>query len=159
MNNGILIIAHAPLASALREGVLHVFSEYASQIAAVDVLPQASKEASKAAIRSALTGLGRSHLLLLTDIVGATPFALAREFSNGTTLQLIAGVNLPMLMRVMTYRNEALDSLVQRALQGGVNGIEWVAPAPSAADPTAMVATIPAAIPAAKLQLKAGAPT
>ncbi len=135
MNNGILIIAHAPLASALRSGVLHVFSENASQIAAVDVQAHAPKEVSRAAIASAFTALARPNMLLLTDIVGATPYSLAREFSNGATSQLIAGVNLPMLMRAMTYRNESLDSLVQRALQGGVNGIELVSPLPSAIAP------------------------
>lgn len=134
MNNGILIIAHSPLASALRDGVLHVFSENESLIAAVDVEPHASREVSRAAISTALAGLGRPNTLLLTDIVGATPFLLAREFSNGRSSQLIAGVNLPMLMRVMTYRTEAIDSLVQRALQGGVNGIELVSPLPVASN-------------------------
>jgi PTS system mannose-specific IIA component len=136
MNNGILIIAHAPLASALRAGVLHVFADNESQIAAVDVLPNASKEVSRVAIRDALTLLARPQTLLLTDIVGATPFSLAREFCNGNTLQLIAGVNLPMLMRAMTYRSESLESLVQRALQGGVNGIELVAPLPASDNST-----------------------
>ncbi len=128
MNNGILIVAHAPLASALRAGVLHVFSEHEGQIAAVDVLPQSPVAETRDAIAHAIASLARPHTLILTDIVGATPYSLAREFTNGVSLQLIAGVNLPMLMRVMTYRGEALDSLVQRALQGGVNGIELVAP-------------------------------
>ncbi len=128
MNNGIVIIAHAPLASALRAGVLHVFPEHEGQIAAVDVLPDSPIEETKGAIANAIAGLARTNTLLLTDIVGATPYSLAREFSNGESLQLIAGVNLPMLMRVMTYRSEPLDALVQRALHGGVNGIELVMP-------------------------------
>ncbi len=133
MNNGIVIIAHAPLASALRAGVLHVFSEQEGQIAAVDVLPHSPTAETMGAIARAIAALARPNTLLLTDIVGATPYSLAREFSNGASLQLIAGVNLPMLMRVMTYRSEPLDSLVQRALQGGVNGIELVTPlAPTA---------------------------
>jgi mannose PTS system EIIA component len=135
MNNGILIVAHAPLASALRAGVLHVFSEHEGLIAAVDVLPHSPVAETKDAIARALASLARPNTLILTDIVGATPYSLAREFSNGVTSQLIAGVNLPMLMRVMTYRGEALDSLVQRALQGGVNGIELVAPLPAAYSP------------------------
>ncbi len=128
MNNGFVIVAHAPLASALRAGVLHVFSEHEGQIAAVDVLAHSPPADTKDAIARAIAALARPNTLLLTDIVGATPYSLAREFSNGGSVQLIAGVNLPMLMRVMTYRGEPLDSLVQRALQGGVNGIELVAP-------------------------------
>lgn len=128
MNNGIVIVAHAPLASALRAGVLHVFSEHAGQIVAVDVLAHSQPAETRDAIAQAIAALARPNTLLLTDIVGATPYSLAREFSNGGSVQLIAGVNLPMLMRVMTYRSEPLDSLVQRALQGGVNGIELVAP-------------------------------
>lgn len=140
MNNGILIVAHAPLASALRTGVLHVFSEHEGLIAAVDVLPHSPVAETKDAIASAIAGLARPHILILTDIVGATPYSLAREFSNGMSSQLIAGVNLPMLMRVMTYRSEALDSLVQRALQGGVNGIELVAPMQPAYKPNPLSA-------------------
>jgi PTS system ascorbate-specific IIA component len=39
----------------------------------------------------------------------------------------VAGVNLPMLLRAVSYRNEPLDTLVQRAVTGGTAGVMQVA--------------------------------
>jgi PTS system ascorbate-specific IIA component len=46
---------------------------------------------------------------------------------DGVNSRLISGVNLPMLMRAVTYRNETLDALVARALAGGTQGVMQVA--------------------------------
>jgi len=65
--------------------------------------------------------------LMLTDIFGATPCNVAMKLMDGATCKLIAGVNLPMLMRAMTYRNETLEILVSRATAGGIQGVMPVA--------------------------------
>ena len=127
MNNGILIIAHTPLASALRECVLHVFPDCASQIEAVDVQPDSSPEVSLNAARAAQARLGLPHTLVLTDMFGATPCNIAQKLIDGLKSRLIVGVNLPMLVRTMTYRHEPLDELVTRALAGGAQGVMQVA--------------------------------
>ncbi len=127
MKNGILIIAHAPLASALRQSVLHVFPEDAAKIQAVDVLPNASLEATLATAQTAMASLRLPNTLVLTDMFGATPCNVAQKLVDGVTSRLIAGVNLPMLVRTMTYRQESLDALVARALAGGAQGVMQVA--------------------------------
>ena len=58
---------------------------------------------------------------------GATPCNVAQKLVDGLNTRLIAGVNLPMLMRAITYRNEPLDALVARALSGGTQGVMQVA--------------------------------
>lgn len=65
--------------------------------------------------------------LVLTDIFGATPCNVAHRLVDGVRTKLIAGVNLPMLLRCVTYRQEALDLLVTRALAGGAQGVMQVA--------------------------------
>lgn len=127
MNNGILIIAHVPLASALRQCVLHVFPDASSALAVLDVQPNASAADSLAAARMTLDLLGSDNTLVLTDMFGATPCNVALQLVNGVNTRLIAGVNLPMLLRAMTYRNESLDVLVARALSGGTQGVMQVA--------------------------------
>jgi PTS system ascorbate-specific IIA component len=64
---------------------------------------------------------------MLTDIFGATPCNVAMKLMDGVNCKLIAGVNLPMLMRAMTYRHETLDMLVSRASAGGIQGVMPVA--------------------------------
>ena len=127
MNTGILIIAHAPLASALRECVLHVYPETASGVLALDVQADASTETSRLAALALLERLNAPHTLVLTDVFGATPCNVAQKVVDGVRAKLVAGVNLPMLLRTVNYRHEPLDVLVARALSGGAQCIMQVA--------------------------------
>lgn len=124
--NGILIIAHAPLASALRQCVLHVFPDGASGLAAWDVQPNSTPEETLQGATKAVRLLNTPQLLVLTDVFGATPCNVAQKLVDGMSSKLIAGVNLPMLLRTVTYRNESLDALVARALAGGTQGVMQV---------------------------------
>ena len=123
MKNGILIIAHAPLASALRQCVLHVFPDSADKVGAFDVHPNVPPEESLAGARLALALLHTKDVLVLADIFGATPCNVAQKLIDGRGTRLVAGVNLPMLLRAVTYSHEALESMVTRALAGGTQGV------------------------------------
>lgn len=125
--NGLLIIAHAPLASALRKCVLHVFPDAGQAVAALDVMPNVPPEESLSQARILMSQLGTRHTLVVTDIFGATPCNVASKLVDGVRSRLIAGVNLPMLLRAMSYRSESLDALVARAVAGGTQGVIQVA--------------------------------
>jgi PTS system ascorbate-specific IIA component len=127
MNNGILIIAHAPLASALRQCVLHVFPDSAATLLAIDVQPNVPPEETLASAKITMAQMGAARTLVLTDMFGATPCNVAQKVVDGIKSKLIAGVNLPMLLRCMTYRHESLDALVARAMAGGAQGVMQVA--------------------------------
>jgi PTS system ascorbate-specific IIA component len=129
--NSIFIIAHVPLASALRACALHVFPEAHAHIVAFDVQPNLPADETQASATIMLEQMakatGNASTLMLTDIFGATPCNVAMKLMDGVTCKLIAGVNLPMLMRAMTYRHETLDMLVSRASAGGIQGVMPVA--------------------------------
>ncbi len=125
--NGILIIAHAPLASALRKCVLHVFPDAADAVSALDVLPNVPPEESLAQARMLMAQLGAPQTLVVTDIFGATPCNVASKLVDGIRSRLIAGANLPMLLRTVSYRHESLEALVTRAVAGGTQGVIQVA--------------------------------
>ena len=127
MNNGIFIIAHAPLASALRQCVLHVFPDAAAALAVLDEQPNVPADETLVSARMAMTLMNKKTTLVLTDLFGATPCNVSQRLVVGVNSRLIAGVNLPMLMRAITYRNEPLDALVARALAGGTQGVMQVA--------------------------------
>jgi PTS system ascorbate-specific IIA component len=127
MSNRILIIAHAPLAKALRDCAMHVYAECAADVIALDVLPDAQPEDTLALAISAAGSALDEGLLVLTDIFGATPANVAQKLVTGSHAKLIAGVNLPMLFRSVCYRHEPLDALVARALAGGTQGVMQVA--------------------------------
>jgi len=129
--NAILIIAHAPLAHALRECALHVFPDCGAHLAAIDVQPNMPPEETLATARISMDQLTRAPqvkgVLVLTDIFGATPSNVAQKLVDGVKSRLITGVNLPMLLRSVSYRNEPLDALVSRAVVGGTQGVMQVA--------------------------------
>jgi PTS system ascorbate-specific IIA component len=129
--NAILIIAHAPLAHALRQCALHVFPDCGAHVAAIDVQPNMPPEETLATARIAIDQLMRSGplagVLVLTDIFGATPSNVAQKLVDGVKSRLITGVNLPMLLRSVSYRNEPLEALVSRAVIGGTQGVMQVA--------------------------------
>lgn len=127
MDKGIFIIAHAPLASALRQCVLHVFPDAASALAGFDVQPNMPADETLAAARLTMATLNTPQTLILTDLFGATPCNIAQKLADGANTRLITGVNLPMLMRAMTYRHESMDALVARVLAGGTQGVMQVA--------------------------------
>jgi len=129
--NSILIIAHAPLANALRQCALHVFPDCGDAVMAVDVQPNVSPDETLATARIALEqlGLGRPGrgVLVLTDIFGATPANVAQRLLDGLRGRLVAGANLPMVLRAVSYRHEPLDALAARAVTGGNQGVMQVA--------------------------------
>ena len=128
--NGLLIIAHAPLAHALRECALHVFPDCGGYVRALDVQPNLPPDRSEAAARWELEQLGRACVLVLTDVFGATPCNVAQRVVDGTNQRLVAGVNLPMVLRAVSYIQLPLEDLVARAVSGGSQGVMPVAVAP-----------------------------
>ena len=129
--NAILIIGHAPLAHALRQCALHVFPDCGAGVAAIDVQPNLSPEETLATARIAMEQLAQpgniKGVLVLTDIFGATPSNVAQKLVDGVNSRLVTGVNLPMLLRSVSYRHETLDALVARAVTGGTQGVMQVA--------------------------------
>lgn len=127
MSTRIFIIAHTPLAHALRECALHVFADCAHSVLALDVMPQASPDATLAQAQLLLEPGGDTPTLVLTDVFGATPCNIAQRLVQGRQASLVTGVNLPMLLRAVCYRTEPLNTLVQRAVVGGTQGVMQVA--------------------------------
>ena len=122
----ILLIAHAPLAHALREAALHVFNDCGGDVLALDVDAHAEPEVTLLQARTLLAQQGQAPLLVLTDVFGATPSNVALRLAEGFHARVLTGVNLPMLLRAWCYRAETLENLASRAQAGGTQGIVLV---------------------------------
>jgi PTS system mannose-specific IIA component len=122
----ILIVAHAPLASALRQVALHVFPDAAERLRALDIDSDAPLAQTLAQAQEQLDLLGASPCLILTDAMGATPCNLASALLHnaaGLERRVVSGVSVPMLWRAIGYAHEPIDALVQRAIQGASTGV------------------------------------
>ena len=127
---GLLIIAHAPLASSLKAVAEHAYPDCAPQLGALDVLPNVAVDEVEAQARQMLERLAAPELLIFTDVFGATPCNAAQRLASsveGAQIKVIAGVNVPMLWRSLCYADEPLDMLVARAMAGATQGVMQVA--------------------------------
>nr|WP_297356412.1 PTS fructose transporter subunit IIA [uncultured Caldimonas sp.] len=125
--SGILIIAHAPLASALKACARHTFPDCAATLEALDVPPDLPVEDVEAQARVLLDKVRNPDALILTDVFGATPCNIAQRLADGVSVKVVAGANVPMLWRSLCYQNEPLDALVARAVAGATQGVMQVA--------------------------------
>jgi PTS system mannose-specific IIA component len=124
---GLLIIAHAPLASSLKSVAEHAFPDCAAQLGALDVLPNVPVEEVEAQGRQMLERLGAPEVLIFTDVFGATPCNIAQRLADGIRVKVVAGVNVPMLWRTLCYPGDSLDALLARAVAGATQGVMPVA--------------------------------
>lgn len=125
----LLIVAHAPLASALRAVAAHAFPDLADRVLALDIPPD-QPEPDKL-VRQALEPFADQDVLLLTDAFGATPCsACQRAAAASPRVRVVAGVNVPMLWRTLGKPDLPLDELAQRALAGAVQGVMQANPTP-----------------------------
>jgi PTS system ascorbate-specific IIA component len=123
----LLIVAHAPLASAFQAVAQHAFAECRGTVGAVDVQPEAGLEAVEATIAAALAALPGPDVLILTDAFGATPCNAALNAVDGVQARVVAGLNVAMLWRALCYAHLPLFELVTRAVDGGRQGVMQVA--------------------------------
>ena len=124
---GVLILAHGDLGDGLVNSVTHVLGQRPAgferfHVAAsddpFDLLPK---------VRAVVSSLDQGNgVLIFTDIYGATPCNLACKLIEPGKVEVVAGVNLPMLVRAFTYRNKGLDTMVKKAVSGGCDGVVHV---------------------------------
>jgi PTS system ascorbate-specific IIA component len=118
---GILIVAHNGLGDSLVDCVRHVLGTVPDHVKVLSVLasdnPQLKEAEGRELIHQLDSGKG---VLILCDMFGATPSNIAQLLQEPGRVEGVAGVNLPMLLRVVVCSLEkSLAEMAQRALEGG----------------------------------------
>lgn len=121
---GILLVCHGAFGESLVHSASHVLGKRPLYLRQLGVTvhddPDAIQPVAEDLVRFLDQGAG---VLVLTDIYGATPSNIAMRLLRPGHVEGVAGVNLPMLIRALSYRDEPLAALVEKALSGGVEGI------------------------------------
>jgi PTS system ascorbate-specific IIA component len=121
---GILIIAHGNLGESLIHCANHVFGTRPPRLGALSVSvhddPAVLLPRARALVAELDDGSG---VLVLSDIYGATPCNVGCQLLQAGRVEVVAGVNLPMLVRVLTYREQPLQVVVEKAVTGGREGV------------------------------------
>ena len=125
MSVALIFISHEGIASNLIKIGEAILQKKNNNLACCEVAMDASVNTMLGDIDNKLAQLDAAQgLLVITDIYGGTPSNIAQQIADKHQADLISGVNLPMVIRLLNYRNESLDTLLQKALDGAKKGIQ-----------------------------------
>ncbi len=124
MTIGLLIVTHENIGNALIESATTTLGMCPMALEVIAVTtgcdPDGLLEISLAALKRLDKGRG---VLVLTDMYGSTPSNVANRLCGRERVRVVAGVNLPMLIRVLNYPDLGLEELAHKAMSGGRDGI------------------------------------
>ncbi len=121
---GLFLITHSSYGESLIQCACHVLNKRPPQILQLGIAVQDDPLDSLPLARDLLKLVDSGEgVLVMTDIYGATPSNLAMKLLESGHIEGIAGVNLPMLLRALTYRDKDMATLVSRATSGGRDGV------------------------------------
>jgi mannose PTS system EIIA component len=121
---GILIIAHEQLGESLIDCASHMLGERPKQLSALavkcDVEPDALLQEAQVIANQLDSGDG---VLVLSDIYGGTPCNIATKLVSSNHSQGVSGLNLPMLIVALSYRNLPFEDCLNRTINSGQESI------------------------------------
>ncbi len=121
---GIFLLTHATYGESLIQCACHVLNKRPPQIVQLGMAAQDDPLDALPLARDMLTLVDSGDgVLVLTDIYGATPSNLAMKLLEPGRVEVIAGVNLPMLLRAIAYRDKDMETLITRTVAGGRDGV------------------------------------
>ena len=121
---GILIVSHGTFGEALIRCASHVLGARPERVAQLGVLVHDDPDEILQQARNLARELDEGDgVLVLSDICGATPCNIAARLLESGRIEGLSGVSLPMLIRALTYRNEPIESVVRKAMSGGLEGV------------------------------------
>lgn len=124
MTIGVLLINHQPLGQAMLEVSMKTLGVCPLAVQVLDVPLDADPDQLAHEAQRMLTALDSGDgVLILTDLCGSTPANIACRLTGQQRVMVVAGLNLPMLMRVFNYPELRLIDIVERALDGGRQGV------------------------------------
>lgn len=127
---GIVIVTHVMLGDALLACARHIMQRDVPNLAHLAVSKADDPDEVLERARQICAGLDDgSGVLLLTDIYGGTPSNVAGCLIQPGRIEAVAGVNLPMLVRALTYCHQPLEVVVSKAITGGLEGVLYMTPA------------------------------
>ena len=122
---GILIVSHGAFGESLIHSASHVLGKRPLYLRQLGVTVHDDPDEILPVAKDLIRFLDQGHgVLVMTDIYGATPSNIASKLLVPGKVEGLAGVNLPMLIKALTHREECtLEQLVDKSLAGAAEGI------------------------------------
>ena len=125
MSIALFFITHEGIASNLLNIGESIIQKQNNNIGYIEVPMDADINTTVNNIEDKLNKLNLTQgLLFITDLYGSTPSNISQQLATKYDASLISGVNLPMIIRLLNYRDESEQTLIQKALDGARNGVQ-----------------------------------
>ncbi|MBE9516311.1 MAG: PTS fructose transporter subunit IIA [Proteobacteria bacterium] len=106
------------------EATAHVLGYRPEQVEALPATYNETPESLAPKLELVISRLDKSDgVLVLTDLYGTTHTNVASRFIDSGNIEMLAGLNMSMLIRAITYRNESMSDLIRKVTDGGREGI------------------------------------
>jgi mannose PTS system EIIA component len=116
---GMVLVTHGELAVQFRLALEHVVGPQ-TQLETITIGPEDDMDLCRSDILAAVKRVNSGHgVVVLTDMFGGTPSNLALSCMNGGSVEVVAGINLPMLVKLASVRDETLSDAVRFAKEAG----------------------------------------
>jgi len=126
---GVMVVSHEPLGTALIHCTRHIYGRLPVQLAALDVIPDEDPDQAYSAAIELLARINDgSGVIVLTDLFGATPSRIAARLAQPHKVVVLAGVNLPMLVKALNNRRMPVEELVDTLLSSAQGAILQIKP-------------------------------
>lgn len=124
MSVSVLLITHGTIGATMIRAMTTTFGELPLDTATVAVDYKSDPSLLLPNLEDTLKKLDRGEgVLILTDIYGSTPCNIAQKLQKYPGIEVVTGLNLPMLIRVMNYPNLDVTALAEKALTAGKEGV------------------------------------
>ena len=124
MTIGILLITHNQIGQVLLENTLTILDQSNPGVQTISVSFDADTDRVLAQCQHIVREIDNGDgVLVLTDLFGSTPSNIAHKLTSINNTYVIAGINLPMVMKTINYRDDPIQDIIERTLKGGKNAI------------------------------------
>jgi len=130
--NGIILLVHAPLASAMLDCISHIYGNIPDNILPIDIHGDEPQGLVHNTINAWINHKKYDGYLILNDLYGASPFNIGKNFidkyqlkqtnynsiNTAPSILMLTGLSLPMLMKSMCHQRLKLEDMAQKSLEG-----------------------------------------
>ena len=128
---GVLIITHGTLGESLIHCASHVLNKRPARLKQIGITAQDDPMMMLPQARKLVKELDEGDgVLILTDMYGGSPSNISAKLLVPGKVEGVAGINIAMLIRVLTYRDKPLATIITKAVSGGCDGVVRI-PAPA----------------------------
>lgn len=119
---GIIVISHGPFSKALIESAQMVYGKQ-DKVEAISLEAGVGMDSLRNKINNIIKEFKVNEVLIMVDLLGGTPYNASSIEMGNSNINVITGLNMPMLLEALLFRNETLEKISSIATMAGKSGI------------------------------------